>query len=131
MACRRLSAADRCRPWPCRAAPNASRWRHQPRIEHRWRHSHPLRPRTPEPLDLSAPSDALLPCTHEITSRSARQELFQLRRAQGLGVESVDGRNVIILPKDTTIPTKKSKTFTSSAGNRGAVEINLLQGDRP
>jgi molecular chaperone DnaK len=48
-----------------------------------------------------------------------------------LGVEAADGRNVILIPRETTIPTKKSETFTSSAKNRNAVEINLLQGDRP
>jgi molecular chaperone DnaK len=48
-----------------------------------------------------------------------------------LGVEAANGRNVVILPRDSTIPTKRSETFTSSAKNRRAVEINLLQGDRP
>src|SRR5581483_1600205 len=92
MACRRPSAADRCRPWPCTVAPSASRWRHQRRIEPRRRLSHLSGlVRSNHPY-LSAPSGVLLPCTDEIPLRSAIQELFQLRRAQGLRGDQVDTR---------------------------------------
>lgn len=48
-----------------------------------------------------------------------------------LGVE-VEGRMVdVVIPRNTTIPAKKNKTYTTAADNQPAVTIHILQGERP
>lgn len=48
-----------------------------------------------------------------------------------LGVE-VEGRLVdVVIPRNTTIPAKKNKTYTTAADNQPAVTIHVLQGERP
>lgn len=48
-----------------------------------------------------------------------------------LGVE-VEGRMVdVVIPRNTTIPTKKNKIYTTAADNQPAVTIHVLQGERP
>ena len=48
-----------------------------------------------------------------------------------LSVETLGGISTPIIPRNTTIPTKKSKIFTTAADNQTSVEINVLQGERP
>jgi molecular chaperone DnaK len=48
-----------------------------------------------------------------------------------LGIETLGGVNTIMIPKNTTIPTKKTEIFTTAADNQTSVEINILQGERP
>ncbi len=48
-----------------------------------------------------------------------------------LGIETLGGINTIMIPKNTTIPTKKTEIFTTAADNQTSVEINVLQGERP
>ncbi len=48
-----------------------------------------------------------------------------------LGIETLGGVNTVIIPKNTTIPTKKSQVFSTAADNQTSVEINVLQGERP
>lgn len=48
-----------------------------------------------------------------------------------LGMETLGGVNTIMIPKNTTIPTKKTKTFSTAADNQTTVQINVLQGERP
>jgi molecular chaperone DnaK len=48
-----------------------------------------------------------------------------------LGVE-VEGRMVdVVIPRNTTIPAKKNKVYTTAADNQPAVQIMVLQGERP
>jgi molecular chaperone DnaK len=48
-----------------------------------------------------------------------------------LGVETQGGIFDKIIDRNTTIPTKKSRTYTTAVDNQPEVEINVLQGERP
>ena len=48
-----------------------------------------------------------------------------------LSIETLGGVATELIPRNTTIPTKKSKIFSTAADNQTSVEINVLQGERP
>jgi len=47
-----------------------------------------------------------------------------------LGIETLGGVSTALITSNTTIPTKKSETFSTAADNQPSVEIHVLQGDR-
>lgn len=47
-----------------------------------------------------------------------------------LGIETLGGVFTKIIPRNTTIPTKKSQTFSTAADGQTSVEIHVLQGER-
>ncbi len=47
-----------------------------------------------------------------------------------LGIETLGGVSTTIIPRNTTIPAKKSQVFSTAADNQTAVDIHVLQGER-
>jgi len=48
-----------------------------------------------------------------------------------LGIETLGGVMTTLIPRNTTIPTRKSETFSTAADNQTSVEVHVLQGERP
>ncbi len=48
-----------------------------------------------------------------------------------LGIETLGGVMTKLIDSNTTIPTKKTETFSTAADNQTSVEIHVLQGERP
>ena len=48
-----------------------------------------------------------------------------------LGLETLGGVMTVLIPRNTTIPTRKSEVFSTAADNQTSVEVHVLQGERP
>ncbi|HRR25452.1 MAG TPA: molecular chaperone DnaK [Acidobacteriota bacterium] len=48
-----------------------------------------------------------------------------------LGIETLGGVATVLIPRNTTIPTRKSEIFSTAADNQTSVEIHVVQGERP
>jgi molecular chaperone DnaK len=47
-----------------------------------------------------------------------------------LGIETLGGVMTVLIPRNTTIPTRKSEVFSTAADNQSSVEVHVLQGER-
>jgi molecular chaperone DnaK len=47
-----------------------------------------------------------------------------------LGIETLGGVTTVLIPRNTTIPTKKSEVFSTATDNQPSVEVHVLQGER-
>src|SRR5574341_1394415 len=47
-----------------------------------------------------------------------------------LGIETLGAVTTVLIPRNTTIPTKKSEVFTTAADSQTSVEVHVLQGER-
>jgi molecular chaperone DnaK len=47
-----------------------------------------------------------------------------------LGIETLGGVTTVLIPRNTTIPTKKSEVFSTATDNQTSVEVHVLQGER-
>jgi molecular chaperone DnaK len=48
-----------------------------------------------------------------------------------LGIETLGGAMTTLIPRNTTIPTRKSEIFSTATDNQTSVEVHVLQGERP
>ncbi len=48
-----------------------------------------------------------------------------------LGIETLGGVSTVLIPRNTTIPTRKSEVFSTAADSQTTVEVHVLQGERP
>ena len=48
-----------------------------------------------------------------------------------LGIETLGNVTTALISRNTTIPTKKTETFTTAADGQSSVDIHVLQGERP
>ncbi|MDP2342295.1 MAG: molecular chaperone DnaK [Deltaproteobacteria bacterium] len=47
-----------------------------------------------------------------------------------LGIETLGGITTLLIPRNTTIPTRKAETFSTAADNQTSVEVHVVQGER-
>jgi molecular chaperone DnaK len=48
-----------------------------------------------------------------------------------LGIETLGGVMTVLIPRNSTIPTRKSEIFSTATDNQTSVEVHVLQGERP
>ncbi len=48
-----------------------------------------------------------------------------------LGIETLGGVMTTLIPRNTTIPTRKSEIFSTASDNQTSVEVHVMQGERP
>src|SRR5215831_6303420 len=48
-----------------------------------------------------------------------------------LSIETLGGVSTVLIPRNTTIPTRKSETFSTASDSQTSVEVHVLQGERP
>jgi molecular chaperone DnaK len=48
-----------------------------------------------------------------------------------LGIETLGGVMTVLIPRNTTIPTKKSEVFSTATDSQTSVEVHVMQGERP
>ncbi len=47
-----------------------------------------------------------------------------------LGIETLGGKNTVLIEKNTTVPTQKTEVFSTATDNQNSVQIHVLQGER-
>ena len=48
-----------------------------------------------------------------------------------LSIETLGGVATQMIPRNTTIPTRKTETFSTAADSQTSVEVHVMQGERP
>ncbi len=48
-----------------------------------------------------------------------------------LAIETLGGVSTVLIPRNTTIPTRKSEIFSTASDNQTSVEVHVVQGERP
>src|ERR1019366_2394385 len=48
-----------------------------------------------------------------------------------LGIETMGGVMTTLIPRNTTIPTRKSEIFSTASDSQTSVEVHVMQGERP
>src|SRR5262249_32954224 len=48
-----------------------------------------------------------------------------------LSIETLGGVSTVLIPRNTTIPTRKSEVFSTASDGQTSVEVHVLQGERP
>jgi len=48
-----------------------------------------------------------------------------------LSIETLGGVSTVLIPRNTTIPTRKGETFSTASDNQTSVEVHVMQGERP
>jgi molecular chaperone DnaK len=51
--------------------------------------------------------------------------------SHSLGIETVDGTMAVMVPRNTSIPTRTSQVFTTASDNQPSVDLHVLQGEQP
>ena len=81
--------------------------------------------RTPASSPISRPFSFRI--TRHTKSSSARAPVSYTH----LSIETLGGVATTMIPRNTTIPTKKTETFSTAADSQTEVEVHVLQGERP
>lgn len=66
-----------------------------------------------------------------LSGSSSRDVLLLDVNPLSLGIETLGGAFTVIIPRNTTIPTKRSQVFSTAQDNQDAVNIVVYQGERP
>ena len=66
-----------------------------------------------------------------VLSGSVNDVLLRDVTPLSLGIETMGGVYDVVIEANTTVPTKKSKTYSTASDNQPQVEIHVLQGERP
>lgn len=66
-----------------------------------------------------------------IMTGDAKEVLLLDATPLSLGIETLGGVNTVLIPKNTTYPTAKTQIFSTADDNQSAVDVKVLQGERP
>jgi molecular chaperone DnaK len=86
-------------------------------------------PRTTVDPDLAVALGAALQAA--TLERRARGAVLLDVTALSLGIETLEGLTSVIIPRNTTIPARRTKRFSTAEDGQGSVTVHVVQGERP